>query len=543
MTEFEERWPWLRMKPDTQTTVMLSTQQYLFTEPAADGKRSCWCSACGNRGTAAIYGKERTRVMCPFCYEMVTVINHRRFQKDAPTLQEWVPVMWFQRHDGELWAAYGWCRRSFYRESWDGPDWSQWLNIQPERVYRFRVGETAEMWKWSAWYGWPTSPWNASDPQLTRMFGNGRHVYDVYQTGELEESALRYSGLDQWLEDGIREGMQECTVARYLAAYCRKPGLELAVKWGLNDVVRDLVYSRKTNGRSVRWDAKTPWEFLKISRADWKAYRESRCASVELLQQNRKTFHMPVPELLEIEDCYLAGGNYSDWQSRTKILCEKGIPVREQVRYIRKQEKLSDRTPSAWLRLWVDYLTEAEKAGRDVSINGAIMPRDLQTAHDDMVELNRLNREQLREQAQQRQIDQLNQGAKKYGVRRETLRKKYEYRSGGLMIRVPEEAGEIIREGNVLRICVGGYAARHLSGATTILFLRRVRKPNTPYVCIEINEKTNQIVQIHGYRNEWLGGGKRNISPGEKYRDFLSEWLSWVRAGSKRPAGRKEDTA
>jgi hypothetical protein len=109
------------------------------------------------------------------------------------------------------------------------------------------------------------------------------------------------------------------------------------------------------------------------------------------------------------------------------------------------------------------------------------------------------------------------------------------------MIKVPNGAEEIIDEGDTLSICVGGYAARHLSGATTILFLRRRRKPNTPFVCIEIDEKDNSIVQIHGYKNEWLGNGKRNSSPMKKHGKFIAEWLAWVKAGSKRQNNHREE--
>lgn len=93
--------------------------------------------------------------------------------------------------------------------------------------------------------------------------------------------------------------------------------------------------------------------------------------------------------------------------------------------------------------------------------------------------------------------------------------------------------------------CVGGYAARHLTGQTTILFLRRERKPGTPYICIEIQGKDNTIVQIHGYRNEFLGNGRRARKPEDRFRPFLSEWLGWVKAGSKRTgkASRKDETA
>lgn len=65
-------------------------------------------------------------------------------------------------------------------------------------------------------------------------------------------------------------------------------------------------------------------------------------------------------------------------------------------------------------------------------------------------------------------------------------------------------------------------------GVVTILFLRKVREPNTPYVTIEMDG--NQIRQIHGYGNERSG----EESPRKVHKDFLDTWLAWLKAGSRR---------
>ena len=66
----------------------------------------------------------------------------------------------------------------------------------------------------------------------------------------------------------------------------------------------------------------------------------------------------------------------------------------------------------------------------------------------------------------------------------------------------------------------------------TILFLRRVETPNTPYVTIEM--QGNQLRQIHGLNND-VG----QVSPRVRHKGFLSAWLRWLQAGSPRDdAGR-----
>jgi len=90
------------------------------------------------------------------------------------------------------------------------------------------------------------------------------------------------------------------------------------------------------------------------------------------------------------------------------------------------------------------------------------------------------------------------------------------------------------REGKALHHCVGGYAARHMEGVTTILFLRRTNAPATPYITLEMDG--NQLRQIHGYDNERSACPENpgRVSPRTIHKKFLDTWLRWLRAGSKR---------
>ena len=95
-------------------------------------------------------------------------------------------------------------------------------------------------------------------------------------------------------------------------------------------------------------------------------------------------------------------------------------------------------------------------------------------------------------------------------------------------------AAEIAEEGKKLRHCVGGYADRHMNGATTILLLRRRDRPHTPLATIEMNG--NRIMQVHGYRNEIepCAENPERVSARELYKNVLDPWLKWLKGGSKR---------
>lgn len=508
--------------------------QYLFYKPCGKKERIYQCTACHAKGIAVIPGKNGEEVECPSCHNKVTLKCGTRLSNDAPSIRAWVPVIYF-KNMGRTLAAVG-CRitRTFYRNSYDGQDWHPELEVENFEAYSFTPGYCNEWKKGYArvegrWqYGWvrqkrPREPY----PQ-----GNGWGMnntpdgYYVYQTEEIWKSNMKYCAVDFYIDDPVEDGSWTYNVMKYMTAYCERPKLELVCKWGLWDIAGDLVRYRKTNGHTVNWNGNTPWEFLKITRNEWNAYSGSTYGSVELLRCSRK---LKVPVIPLLETCLQVDEQIDHWGQKAVELQARGIPLKEQVKYIQKAYDSYGgyRTFSGGLQYWIDYLSMAEKVGRDVSLTGAMMPRNLIDAHDEMVALER----QLRDEIQAKELQQRNAA---YETRRKKLEKKYGYRSHGLMIKVPESAGAIIREGNILKICVGGYTERHLTGKTTILFLRRERKPDTPYICIELDNK-DRIVQIHGYKNENCGrAGKRPRNPREKFEPFLSEWLSWVKAGSKR---------
>ena len=538
MNKLRDRFPWLTIPETIRSEIEQMMPQFLLQEDAGHGEKLMKCTACGNAGRHQPVAKNRQMGVCPFCMEPVEVVDHTRLKAqpggELKGLRRYCNVMIFRAVDDILWAIDARAGRGILRNSFDGPDVYTDMDFYVFSVYRFEPYE-AEQFKWSYVYapetqhdfrwGWVSQ--TPREPTCQGYMGLGNDTYAVFGLEEaIGQSDCRYSGIEEYFDD-LGNGAEVRGVIRYLREWCKRPKLEYVVKWGLMDVARDLVMRGRTSGRIVDWRKDTPWEFLKISRADWWSYRKSPEASVELLYNNRKYFRLPVPEALKFAETHR--GEY-DWMNQAVKLCSRGIPFRAQVRYLDRQgvHGRFDRSAAFWL----DYLELAEELGRDVSWpDGAVMPRSLLEAHDQMVDLRNAMREEQRAKT-------LKEKAEHYKKRREQLEKKYAYRGAELEIRVPEDAQEIIREGNVLKICVGGYAGRHLEGQTTILFLRRRRKPDTPYVCIEINEKENRIIQIHGYRNE--GYAKKRVSPMVRHADFINEWLAWVKAGSHRANNKRK---
>lgn len=133
---------------------------------------------------------------------------------------------------------------------------------------------------------------------------------------------------------------------------------------------------------------------------------------------------------------------------------------------------------------------------------------DLVRSHDAISELCRQQDEERRRyyamaEAERRKADEEKR------IKLDKERVKYEYEDDKYVIRLPRNLTEIVDEGSIQRICIGGYTGTHSSGACTIFFLRLKVAPNTPFYAIEV--RGNRVNQIHGYCNKWLGNNPEAI--------------------------------
>lgn len=95
-------------------------------------------------------------------------------------------------------------------------------------------------------------------------------------------------------------------------------------------------------------------------------------------------------------------------------------------------------------------------------------------------------------------------------IKTDEKRKIFEYEDDSYIIRLPKDNNEIVTEGLKQHICIGGYTSRHSRGDTNLFFLREKATPDQPFYAIEMS-KDNQIVQIHGFGNKWLGNDPEAI--------------------------------
>ena len=105
-----------------------------------------------------------------------------------------------------------------------------------------------------------------------------------------------------------------------------------------------------------------------------------------------------------------------------------------------------------------------------------------------------------------------------------------EWTDGDLCVKLPVSAQDLIREGDILCHCVGGYSQSHVSGKDTIFFIRHYRRPERPYYTLDIDMTGRPVEkQLHGYGNERHGPHKQySHSIPKKVRNFCDRWKNEV---------------
>lgn len=529
--------------------------QYLFFQNAYDDNgldvyedrstRICFCTSCRQSFTAVRGNWARGKLHnepcnCPNCGARVEGKAVGKYQYHMPSLTSWIKTaVAYAAPDGGMLIEAGDCRRRF---SWD--DLAGEIDWYPTKRYYFRAAKKGEPGLVQMWYesivyacsGWEgaETAWitrtGISEPFAPNVMGYADYWgdYNVIGLGDaLEESDFKYCQIEDFYRyeyaAELAEGASCRWIIKYLAWYALMPQLEFAVKLGFGEAVRELIENGKKNAQLLDWNASTPPAFLRMDKQEARIFLQAEMTFADLKTWRETAKGKSFATFLTLADMVGGSGNL-----RAVSACAKdtGLDLGKAARYIaRLIPPCSQYAPptSRIIQTWKDYLDMANRLNYDLKEPTVLMPKDLQQRHDTAAELlNELGR-----------LDEM----KRYKARRKKLEKKYSFAMDELRIVIPNSAEEIIQEGKTLHHCVGGYAARHIDGKTTILFLRKRRTPGRSFLTIEmVTEKGKEkIRQIHGYRNEGYAFGQREkVSPRERFAWFLDPWLEWVNSGSKR---------
>lgn len=507
---------------------------YIFVQKAKKGIR-LWTSCCNREEQwetfpklatpahiSVWYGAHNYAAICPFCGRSVTV-KETRYIRVRNSLEEYHPVFLLAEKDGNVYARGLWARK-IYEGDFAAPP-----RFLIRYAYKFTPGKVTE-WAWGVYSGLQRNvirpgytPGKGAPYEAFYETGGRRTLYSVFGADCIDSSFLKYA---QWREYLGKE-KSHLHLMNYLclaSMYPRK--VEMLMKSGLREIVEDYVRGWRKNARILNWDEEDLLKSFGLSRQEWNAFRESGAAPAVIAPYKalrKAKLETPFSILKTVTDEGL------DAEHLARV-CKKHHEKPERVmRYLDKFTGSRCHGGYFGLRaafkLWTDYLNMAAALQMDLKEHNVLFPKNLELAHNKAAaEQNRLLKIAERESAAAE--------AAKHAEQLHKWRLKYNFANDTHHIRIAEDRMEIIDEGAALKHCVGGYAGQHMNGATTILFLRRNDTPEASLYTIEM--QGNRMMQIHGYRNEMRNGVRIAPDPRDVMKEFLDEWMDWLKRGSPR---------
>lgn len=142
------------------------------------------------------------------------------------------------------------------------------------------------------------------------------------------------------------------------------------------------------------------------------------------------------------------------------------------------------------IRDYFDYIHNANKLQYNTKAEIVRYPKNFKKAHDDAAT-------EVKAKTKQIALDKVNQLL-------EGMHKMFDFtdEEAGLLIKAPDEAKDIIAEGERQHICVGSYLDKVMELKSVILFVRKITEPDKPFVTVEVDPESHHIVQARAFANK-----------------------------------------
>ena len=204
---------------------------------------------------------------------------------------------------------------------------------------------------------------------------------------------------------------------------------------------------------------------------------------------------------------------------------EKFTSIQKACNYIERQKEKGEYGGMEFVirTHYADYLNMREALGYDMTNTVFLFPRNLEEQHDAMVA-------EKKRRENEKYIQDMIKKYPKIAKRASTLNKKWSYKDGKYLVRAANSAEEIILEGRTQHHCVGteqnGYLKKHNDGKSTIFLMRKVDKPDVPFVTIEFCD---------GAVRQWYGKNDKKNIEGVLNEEEVDQWLdNWIKTKTKK---------
>ena len=450
-------------------------ENYLFFKKGK--KRTDYaCTACGEHSWKKKGWKHGEMTVCPKCGASVKAYG-RKQERTAKA-----PVILLQAHGEE------WVERQFRAVcTWKAGEKKAIELYEEVRA----IIPKGECWG-KVYYGTESEADEFGQDWWDKNQLNKRFMSSYLYPGNLDE-VLPYGNLQNSGLDLIARRGGKLNVNKFITTFHQRPWLEYMAKAGLTNLVADIVdrygwwgnpESICTHGQSLQaalqLDGNRTARMKQINGGlntlEWLQYEEE----MEFLEKKIKI----TKESLE----------YLNKKKVKKSECEDILKelksVNRMVNYMKKQKIVPGRLASTWR----DYLRMARGEGMDTTDDIVRLPKDLKARHDQLVELINARRDAERIKKEQKKYKDLNKLIRDHLP--ETKRLCWE--DSTYMIIPAGKCEELMEEGRSLHHCVGSsdvYMQKMAKGISWICFLRKKENLEKPYYTLEVDMKTDAIVQ------------------------------------------------
>ncbi len=192
------------------------------------------------------------------------------------------------------------------------------------------------------------------------------------------------------------------------------------------------------------------------------------------------------------------------------------MSFKKAINYFGKQKQIHPKEGLYHLIIWYnDYIRMSEQMGVDLSHKSVRFPKDIKTAHDDLITKFKAIEMEIYDEQMRKATENLYNGLT-------------EYKSDGYAIVFPKSRTEFVKEGQSLNHCVGTqemYFNNHMEGTRMIFFIRNEEEIEKPFVTMEIDMRELRIRQIYGYGDK---------TPAKEVRDFADKFLKLLKKDAVR---------
>ena len=422
---------------------------------------------------------------CPFCQNKV-LIKDKKYRKKK-LFQEGF-IIWLERKGKTTFV-----QKEHFRIVYDSgvPD----MELNAVAQYKFSK-EKIEMYRFN--YYWYNSQSSWEPVKNVAYKYDEEHILANYKIGHyIYRPSLNNFGTDLKYAD-LKQFKSPYQLINYIKFFLMHQSIELLEKSGFKKIV-----NQRTQGhgcKQINWKAKKLHKILKCQPWEVKVFRrmEVDIPQLEAYRESKIIYPATTAENYSII-AEITNSNFYTHSRRCEYL-EKYSSIEKAIDYLYKQQ--SD--PVAKLSDYNDYLGFVEKLGLKMD-KKTLHPEDFWKAHDKL-------EEQIATLKDQEDLNKFLETQKKF------TRMERSFERGDYLIRPAENPAELRKESRVLDHCVRTYVSKICEGRTSILFIRKRRKPDQPLFTLEWDGK--QTIQCRG---------KNNCSCPEDVTAFIKKWEIWMK--------------